>query len=442
MSPIPVKQVILLILISNTLSFEVDKPLKLTPYLKQGKITTARQLSLVKDKKNGVIPTSYSGFITVDQHLGNHLFFWFFPAINSDPKAPLVVWLNGGPGESSMIGLINENGPLKIDKLINGNISYRRRKNSWAETFSMLYIDNPVGVGYSYSDSGEEGYRTTQEEYTRDLYEFIQQFYVMFPEYLQRELYIGGQSYAGKYVPAFAYKIHEEIQAKRTNIPLKGIHLGGPLIDAKIQFGHFFEIFFSLGFITYDEFLEFQKEIIKEFPKYEQNKSLEIFNLLMRLSGLPLDNFNTLDRSPDEAVTSIMTNKNLRSLLHVGKADFKAFNENVYLRFGGDLFVSTRSQLGALMDNYKVLVYTGDLDGLISSPTIEAVLRTTPWSLMEEYKISKRQSWLDGDIIKGFYTRVGLFCRVIVLGAGHRASFDQPDSILKMMNSFVTTGCI
>ncbi|XP_013080651.2 probable serine carboxypeptidase CPVL [Biomphalaria glabrata] len=433
--------------VCNTVLCDSSKPLLLTPMLGRGEISTARDLSKVQDQ-DGVIPTSYSGFITVDELIGNHLFFWFFPATNSDPNAPLVIWLNGGPGVSSELGLFHENGPLKFRETENGEVGYERRNNSWAETFSMLYIDNPVGVGFSYSDNGEEGYRSTQEEYIRDLYEFIQQFYVMFPEYLQRELYIGGQSYAGKYVPAFAYRIHEEIQDNRTNIPLTGIYLGGPLIDLEVQGPIQADLFYSLGFISAKQKQDFEirsKEFIRDIVSGQ--KKFNVFHDFEKVFLLGVcpgcwDNLRQLKNAPYESVLKVMLL--LRELVHAGNKPFRDFNTNVLVKLTSDYFVSTTVQFTKLMDNYKVLVFVGSDDGVISSPSVEALLTSIPWSLQSEYNDAKRLVWagLEKNDVKGFYTRVGQFCRVTVLGAGHQVPYDQPENTLIMMTEFINNGCI
>ncbi len=107
-------------------------------------------------------------------------------------SAPLVVWFNGGPGSTSLYGLFIEHGPLAVDA--KGNIS--KRRHTWASTFNLLFIDQPVGTGFSFTQS-PEGHVRDQEGVARDLYEFMKQFYVMFPELLKNDLYITGESYAG-----------------------------------------------------------------------------------------------------------------------------------------------------------------------------------------------------------------------------------------------------
>ncbi|KAH9515310.1 hypothetical protein Btru_014146 [Bulinus truncatus] len=423
-------------------SCEYDQPLHLTPYINQGNITAARNLSFVDDNHD-VIPPSYAGFITVDQLLGNHLFFWFFPAINSDPNSPLVIWLNGGPGESSMTGLLHENGPLKIRKDCKGKVDYERRFKSWADNFSVLYIDNPVGAGYSYSESGDRGFKVQNDEYAEDLFEFIRQFYTMFPEYLENDLYIGGQSFAGKYVQAFGYKLHEEIQANRTNITLKGVYFSTSVLDGRMQLLKTFDLHLSLGYISNKELLDYEDGFDNYVDQLRTNGSDNTGPELLKKYGESiLDNLISFDPVPDDDISAVMTSERIRSLVHVGNRTFNSLNEDVHKKFFVALFLSAADKLVELLDNYKVLIYTGDLDGVINSPTTEAVLMSSNWSLQAEYNSSKREVWKEDNVIRGFYTRVGRFCRVVIHNCGHRTSFDQPDSTLRMMDYFITDGCI
>lgn len=85
-----------------------------------------------------------------DVGVNEHLFFWFFEARTVHPhQAPLTVWINGGPGSSSMIGLFQENGPCRISPA--GEVE--SNPYSWSNVSNMLYIDAPVGVGFSYTEA-------------------------------------------------------------------------------------------------------------------------------------------------------------------------------------------------------------------------------------------------------------------------------------------------
>ncbi|RWS21946.1 venom serine carboxypeptidase-like isoform X2, partial [Leptotrombidium deliense] len=84
----------------------------LTPLIESGQIEKAKKLSKVSEKRFGCNTESYSGYFTVNKAYNSNLFFWFFKA--KDSKAPIILWLQGGPGASSMYGLFMENGPFEI----------------------------------------------------------------------------------------------------------------------------------------------------------------------------------------------------------------------------------------------------------------------------------------------------------------------------------------
>lgn len=106
-----------------------------------------------------------------------------------------LVWLNGGPGCSSLTGLTYENGPL---------IFYKRtavpcpNPNSWTKLADVLYIDQPVGTGYS---SGSKA-PLNNAQVTSDLFHWLKAFYDRFPALKRKNTYIMGESYAGIYVRA------------------------------------------------------------------------------------------------------------------------------------------------------------------------------------------------------------------------------------------------
>jgi vitellogenic carboxypeptidase-like protein len=128
---------------------------------------------------------SYAGFFQTNSTVDNNMFIWYFPAQSGNSKAPLVIWLQGGPGGSSMFGLFAEMGPFQLDS----NLKLSDRALSWNKQYAMLFIDNPVGAGFSYTN--KNGYCTnTKTEVAQNLYSLLKQFYIVFPEQIPNDLYI------------------------------------------------------------------------------------------------------------------------------------------------------------------------------------------------------------------------------------------------------------
>lgn len=177
---------------------------------------------------------SYSGYLTVNKQYNSNLFFWFFPAQTSHKSdTPIMLWLQGGPGSSSLFALFTEIGPITID--VNRNI--QRREITWNKNYHLIFIDNPVGTGFSFT-SNDQGFARSQDDVARDLYSGLTQFFQIFSDYAANPFYVTGESYAGKYVPSITYKIHLENQNPqvKVKINLKGMTIGDGLTDPINQY--------------------------------------------------------------------------------------------------------------------------------------------------------------------------------------------------------------
>ncbi|KEF59060.1 carboxypeptidase D [Exophiala aquamarina CBS 119918] len=87
---------------------------------------------------------SYAGFINLGEDV--HTFFWFFESRNDPASDPITLWLNGGPGSDSLIGLFEELGPCNVTE----DLVTQLNPYSWNEASNMLFLSQPVGVGFSY----------------------------------------------------------------------------------------------------------------------------------------------------------------------------------------------------------------------------------------------------------------------------------------------------
>ncbi|KZV29254.1 serine carboxypeptidase II-3-like [Dorcoceras hygrometricum] len=176
--------------------------------------------------------SQYSGYVTVDPAAGRALFYWLTEAEDSSTK-PLVLWLNGGPGCSSIgAGALTELGPFRVNP--DGKTLWYNR-NAWNNLANVIFLESPAGVGFSYSNTSSD-YITGDKKTAADSYTFLVNWLERFPEYKTRDFYITGESYAGHYVPQLADLILKNNKiTNRTVINLKGIAIGNAYIDSEDQ---------------------------------------------------------------------------------------------------------------------------------------------------------------------------------------------------------------
>jgi len=157
------------------------------------------------------IDPSYAGLIDISKspHEQAKMFFWFIPAQNSGGANDLTLWSNGGPGCSSMIGAFQENGPIMWDP---GRTKGVKNPLSWHTRSSMLYVDHPVGVGYSVGNVVIEN----EVQVADYLCRFLLAWLKVFPEMAWKNFYLAGESYAGMYLSYTAAAIH----ANKHQLPL------------------------------------------------------------------------------------------------------------------------------------------------------------------------------------------------------------------------------
>ncbi|KAL3214738.1 hypothetical protein MRX96_034717 [Rhipicephalus microplus] len=321
------------------------EPLFLTPLIEAGKYGEALRKSKVG--KIGDLPDvlSYSGYITVDKELDSNLFFWFFPAMENPESAPVSLWLQGGTPALT-----------------------------WARTISMLYVDNPVGTGYSFTNS-TKGYSRNQTDVSRNMLEMLQQFFTLFGDYASNDFYLSGESYAGKYVPSIGVALHESRGKLRVPINFKGIAIGNGMIDpiTMLTYGDFL---YNIGLIDRD-----QGET--RAPTYFGN-----------VTGYNYGYNYLLTEKPEEhsRYKTFVATPTVRQAIHVGEMPYNTDLSKVAVFFANDLMQSVRDKLILLLDNsYKALLYSGNLDIIVSSAATETLMYSLEWSGSEEWSKAEKE---------------------------------------------------
>uniref|UniRef100_A0A673GYG9 Probable serine carboxypeptidase CPVL n=1 Tax=Sinocyclocheilus rhinocerous TaxID=307959 RepID=A0A673GYG9_9TELE len=419
--------------------FGVDpgKPLMLTPYLEEGKIEEAKKLSLVGPLP-GANVKSYSGYLTVNKTYNSNLFFWFFPAQERPETAPVLLWLQGGPGGTSMFGLFVEHGPYFVHK----NLTLGYRDFPWTSRYSVLYIDNPVGTGWSFTED-DRGFAQNQDDVGRDLYSALIQFFQIFSEFQSNPFYATGESYAGKYVPAIGYYIHKNNPSAKVKINFKGVAIGDGLCDPELMLGGYADFLYQTGLVDELQRQHVQMQTDAGVKLIQEQRWVEAFQVSMiNQDTLVRYPHISLQEPPDqEYFSAFVTLPDVRRSIHVGNLTFHD-GSDVEKHLLQDVMKSIKPWLGILMDNYRVLIYSGQLDVIVAAPLTERFLPTVNWSKADEYKKVERFHWKvqpSDTEVAGYVRQVGEFFQVIVRGGGHILPYDQPERSFDMIDRFLST---
>lgn len=137
---------------------------------------------------------------TVDVSDKRRLFYWFFDSQHYPKDDPVLIWLNGGPGSSSMFGLMTEMGPCT---LLRGSSSTNPNPWSWNKKANLLFVDKPVGVGFSQLAPGAPLPNADQDG-AADFQAFLKTFFTqVFPEKTHLPIHLAAESYGGHYAPTY-----------------------------------------------------------------------------------------------------------------------------------------------------------------------------------------------------------------------------------------------
>jgi len=169
----------------------------------------------------------YSGYLQSNHTQNRNLFYWFVESQSNPKSDPVVLWLNGGPGCSSLDGLLTEHGPFLVNE---DGKTLRVNPHSWNKVANVLYLESPANVGFSYSASQESEYN--DDKTADDVYNFLLQFFKKYPQFSKNKFFVSGESYAGHYVPVCSAAIFDgNKRGGNTPINLEGFLVGNGVTD-------------------------------------------------------------------------------------------------------------------------------------------------------------------------------------------------------------------
>jgi vitellogenic carboxypeptidase-like protein len=381
----------------------------------------------------------FSGYKNVTSQNGKSggIFYWFFEG----PKdAPVVVWLNGGPGCSSLIGLFAELGPLKIQE---DCFTVTKNPNGWNKIAHMLFIDQPIGTGYSFAN-GKEHFTENQEEIVDHLHSALSQFFKDHPEY-DNDLYLAGESYAGKFIPSLAERIIKTGQVGKGK--LKGIILGDGLVDPIIQRSMKHEQAFWNGLISIKQRKQLQTlqgKCVRHIQMGNTNQldspCDDLKSVMLLYSGIiNVYDLRRFDPSTNKTRIEIYLNRpEVREALHAKKGTKDRYTTCsktvVYMHLKYDILLSVKHLIPFLTQHIRVNLYNGNFDLQDGPIGTEQFLHTLD---IPGFNDARRDLWFVDNEMAGYSQSVGNLTFVIVHGAGHFVPTDRPRAALAMLENFI-----
>ncbi|KAJ7149719.1 serine carboxypeptidase [Mycena filopes] len=417
---------------SATIKSQVLQPLATTP----GALRVVEN-SGICETTPGVSQASGYGDLTATKSI----FFWYFAARNNAATAPLSLWFNGGPGSSSMIGLLQELGPCRIT---NDSSAVTLNPFSWNVNANLLFIDQPVGVGFSH---GTETVGTSQEA-AADVWTFLQIFLndSRFANLASHDLALWTESYGGHYGPTFAAYFLTQNTAiaagtvSGLHLNLKTLGVGDGLTDPISQYP---------GYITYAGTNPYHP-LVSASVIARANTSWNAAttgckarivacnnggsnsvcsaaqsfcnnNILSPLVG----NFDVYyvpsgsnDPYPPD-ITSYLAS--IRTKIG-GEVTWQETNDDVYDNFAatGDWMRSSLPDLELVINSgVRVLIYDGDADYILNFNGVEAMIASLNTKFSAQFNTQVFAPYKVNGLLAGQFKNAGTFSYVRIYGAGH-----------------------
>lgn len=443
----------------------------------------------------------YAGHLPASSSGDKYFFYWLFEpdlgrnSVTDEETIPLLIWLNGGPGCSSMDGLFLENGPFRLETNDENEWVMRTHDDSWHKTPAyVLYIDQPVGTGLSFTTS--EKYPRNDKEVNQDFYYFLTQFLKLHSDSfldsdkttVKRPFFFSGESHAGHYIPSMMAYILDQNEKKNTeiNIPLTGAAIGNGWVDPTFQYAAAGAAYgYSLIDLAQKASLDQQEaECQAQLSKGHYTASV-CFGLLDHViaqsegqsSNLKVSQYDARKResknrsrtfppghkdvesylggkptTPDKPIMASGTTSEVLKAIHATAATDAGQR---YLECTDPPYnaLSHQDGLGVVPDVVKVLedgsgitmmFFNGVWDLICNHVGNELFLQALPWKHQEDWIKAERYAWVappKADMgASGYVKEYENLIFLKVMDSGHMVPMDVPEVAFAMMQTFLYGG--
>ncbi|EQC35172.1 hypothetical protein SDRG_07403 [Saprolegnia diclina VS20] len=402
-----------------------------------------------------------SGYIALPNKKDDHYFYWFFESRRNPEKDPLILWLTGGPGCSSMLALLYENGPCVVTK----DLKTQLNPLSWNNIANVIWLDQPTGVGFSYGD--KDDYDMNENQVGENIWFFLQGWLAANPRFHGRDFYIFGESYGGHFVPAAAHAIftrNPSVHDDEQVIALQGIAIGNGLTDPIEQYAHaadMTENAYNLTLVS----PEFEASMKAQVPacvemvtQCQTDDSVCADAQAFCHEALVNPLFLTTGRNPYDIrkpcaggqsigcydfshIEAFLNSPGIMDVLGVDTdkvAQWQECNFEINAQFGNDWMKVYSPYVPPMLDaGIRVMVYAGDADLMCNWQGNEAWTKHLPWSGHAAFNAAANRPMLFQDKPVGEVRSAKGLTFLRVYEAGHMVPLDQPEVSLAMVDTFL-----
>ncbi|AET00898.1 putative carboxypeptidase C [Medicago truncatula] len=394
------------------------------------------------------LPTK-SGYLPISPTSTSSIFYTFYEAQNSTSplsQTPLLIWLQGGPGCSSMVGNFYELGPY----LVTNSLTLQPNPGAWNRIFGLVFLDNPIGTGFSVASTPQE-IPADQTAVAEHLFAAITRFVQLDPVFKHRPIYITGESYAGKYIPAIGYYILEKnTKLKNTErVNLAGVAIGNGLTDPVTQMVTHADNAYYAGLINQRQKNELEKLQLEAVELVERRNWSEatdarsrVLDLLQNMTGFAtLYDYSRKVPYEDWMVAQFLNIAEVKKALGVNVDEsfvYEKCSKIVWAALHADLMKSVKYMVGKLLkEKMRVLLYQGQRDLRVGVVQVEAWVKTMKWEWIEDFVNAERKIWKVNGEVAGYVQKWKSLTNVVVLGGGHLLPADQPLNSQAMIEDWV-----
>nr|KYP60911.1 Serine carboxypeptidase-like 50 [Cajanus cajan] len=386
------------------------------------------------------------GYLPINPTSTSSIFYAFYEAHNSTlplSQTPLLIWLQGGPGCSSMLGNLYELGPWRVTE----SLTLQPNPGAWNRIFGLLFLDSPIGSGFSVAATPEE-IPKDQNAVAEHLFVAITRFVQLDPAFKHRPIYITGESYAGKYVPAIGYHILNKNAnlgvSERVN--LAGVAIGDGLTDPETQVATHALNAYYVGLIN-----ERQKNVLEkaqlEAVRLTQlgnwseatDARSKVLTMLEDMTGLAtLYDYTRKVPYREDLVEKFLNIAEVKKALGVNESFvYEVCSDVVGAALHADVMKSVKYMVEHLVRRSRVLLYQGEYDLRDGVVQTEVWVKTMKWEGIEEFLNAERKIWrVNGEVV-GYVQKWKSLTNVVVLGAGHLLPTDQAVNSQAMIEDWV-----